>query len=430
METLKGKKLLILGGANQHLKFVEAAREMGIYTVVTDYLTDSPCKRICDEALMLNITDIEGIVSYCKTNQIDGVVTGFLDPCQIPYASICSELGLPCFGTPEQFYRFTNKKAFKALCKKNGVDVILDYTEEDFKKNLIEYPVFVKPVDSRGSRGQTVCYSPGEMVEAIRFAKEQSSNGDILIEQYMGDCDEIQITIFVIDGKVYLERTVDSFRGDAQKKLQKVVCCSISPSRYTDVYLKNCHNAVCEMIKDLGIKNGPVFMQGFCKDGRFYFFDPGLRFPGVEFERIYKKVWKIDMASLLIHYAIMGKFPEETILPFDGAKLDGQIGAVLFPVIRAGKIRAIRGLEKYCGKSQVISCLTRYGEGDEVSWTYDVKQRYAEIDILGESISEVRGLIDLFFNEVEIEGENGENMFFDKFQTERLSVYEDNKSKA
>ena len=35
-------------------------------------------------------------------------------------------------------------------------------------------------------------------------------------------------------------------------------------------------------------------MQGFHKDGQFYFFDPGIRFPGVEFERIYKKIWGID----------------------------------------------------------------------------------------------------------------------------------------
>ena len=42
------KKILILGGANQHLKFVEAAKELGLYTIVTDYLNDSPCKKVCD----------------------------------------------------------------------------------------------------------------------------------------------------------------------------------------------------------------------------------------------------------------------------------------------------------------------------------------------------------------------------------------------
>lgn len=420
METLRGKKILILGGANQHLKFVEAAKEMGIYTIVTDYLEDSPCKRICDEPLMLNITDVAGIVSYCRENHVDGVIAGFLDPCQIPYAKICRDLGYPCYGTPEQFFKFTNKIAFKELCKRNDVNVIPDYTEEDYRNNKIIYPVFVKPVDSRGSRGQTVCYSANEMEDAIVFAKQQSSNGDILIEQYMGDCDEVQITNFVIDGKIYLERTVDSYRGDAKKKLQKVVSCSISPSKYTDDYIKYCHESVCRMIKDLGIQNGPIFMQGFYKKGQFYFFDPGLRFPGVEFERIYKKVWHIDMASLLVQYALTGRFPNGTTLPQDGANLNGNIGVILFPVLSGGAIKSIRGLEEYCLKPQVVSCLTRYDEGDKIGWTLDVNQRYAEIDILGKNFSEVKNLINSFYNEVKIIGEDNNSLFYDIFQTDRI----------
>lgn len=422
MKTLKGKKLLILGGANQHLKFVEAAKEMGIYTIVTDYLSNSPCKVICDEPLMLNITDIEGIVSYCKQKHVDGIIAGFLDPCQVPYAEICSVLGLPCYGTPEQVFKFTNKRAFKELCKNNGVSVIKDYTEDDYHENRIVYPVFVKPIDSRGSRGQTVCYKPEEMEAAIRFAKEQSSNGDILIEQYMGDCDEVQITNFVIDGKVYLERTVDSYRGDENKKLQKVVSCSVSPSKYTDEYLKSTHECVCRMIKDLGIKNGPIFMQGFYNKGQFYFFDPGLRFPGVEFERIYKKVWQIDLASLLIHYALTGKFPKGVSLPQDGARLKGNIGVVLFPVLRGGRIKSIAGLDEYRLKPQVVSCLTRYEDGDEIGWSYDVNQRYAEIDILGRNLPEVKNLINSFYTEVYIEDENGNSLLYDHFQTDRITI--------
>ena len=44
MKSLSGKKLLILAGTDLHCKVVRAAKEMGIYTVVTDYITDSPAK--------------------------------------------------------------------------------------------------------------------------------------------------------------------------------------------------------------------------------------------------------------------------------------------------------------------------------------------------------------------------------------------------
>lgn len=426
---MKQKKILILGGANQHLKFVEAAKELGVYTIVTDYLKDSPCKKICDEALMLNITDIEGIVSYCRQNHVDGVVAGFLDPCQIPYGKICQELGVPCTGTPDQFYKFTNKLAFKELCRKNNVNVIPDYTEADFLNDNIEYPVFVKPVDSRGSRGQTVCYSKVEMPAAIAFAKKQSSNGDILIEKYMGDCDEVQITYFLIGGKIYLERTVDSNRGSQDLNLRKVVNCSISPSKYTDIYLQKTHNNVCGMIRDLGIENGPIFMQGFYQNGDFYFFDPGLRFPGVEYERIFKKVWGIDIAKLLIQFALTGSFPKETHFPQDGAKLKGNVAAVLFPVLRAGQIHSINGLTTFKKDGRVISCLTRYEEGNKLQWTYDVNQRYAEVDVLGTNMSDLSDAIDTFYEKVKIVDEWNNDMFFDKFNTNRLKGWYDNLEK-
>jgi len=420
MKNLEEKKILVLGGANQHLKFVEAAKELGVYTIVTDYLPDSPCKRICNEALMLNITDIAGIVAYCRQNHVDGIVSGFLDPCQIPYAKICHELHMPCYGTPEQFFRFTNKIAFKELCKANGVDVIPDYTEKNYIEGTVEYPVFVKPVDSRGSRGQTVCHSSEEMPKAIDFAKKQSSTGEILIEQYMGDYDEVQITYFLVDGEIYLERTVDSNRGSLENHLQKVVNCSISPSKYTDIYIKNAHAAVCKMIRSLGVKDGPVFMQGFYKNGHFHFFDPGLRFPGVEFERIYKSVWGIDLPKLLIYYSLTGKFPAGTILPKNGAGLNGKVAAVFFPVIRGGRISHISGIDGFRKDPSVISCLTRYAEGEEIEWTYDVNQRYAEIDILGNDTEKLAHIIDKFYNDVEITNNKGQNMLFDYFNTNRL----------
>ena len=49
--TLKGKKLLILGGIAAHIKVVQAAKELGVHTIVTDFLEpdQSPAKLVADE---------------------------------------------------------------------------------------------------------------------------------------------------------------------------------------------------------------------------------------------------------------------------------------------------------------------------------------------------------------------------------------------
>lgn len=68
------KKILILGGTAQQIKLVEAAKKMGVYTIVTDYLVDSPAKKVADEAWMLNIKDVDQIVERCKQEQVNGVM--------------------------------------------------------------------------------------------------------------------------------------------------------------------------------------------------------------------------------------------------------------------------------------------------------------------------------------------------------------------
>lgn len=74
------KKILILGGTAQQIKLVEAAKKMGVYTIVTDYLVDSPAKKVADEAWMLNIKDVDQIVERCKQEQVNGVICGYIDP--------------------------------------------------------------------------------------------------------------------------------------------------------------------------------------------------------------------------------------------------------------------------------------------------------------------------------------------------------------
>ena len=124
MEKLAGKKLLIIGGAFQHCKVVEAARELGVITYVVDYLPveKAPAKQIADKYYMYNITEIDKIVEMCKQEHIDGVISTSLDACQKPYQQICERLGFPCFGTKEQFDILTDKNLFKKYCRRYGVD--------------------------------------------------------------------------------------------------------------------------------------------------------------------------------------------------------------------------------------------------------------------------------------------------------------------
>lgn len=412
------KKLLILGGTAQQIKLVEAAKRMGVYTIVTDYLVDSPAKKVSDESWMLNIKDVDQIVARCKEESVDGVICGYIDPCQRPYQRICEALNLPCYGTKEQFFRMTDKHAFKKMCEENGVDVIPEYSEEEALSGHAEFPLFVKPVDSRGSRGQSVCYSVDELQSAIAFARKESSNGDILIEKYMKGRHEFQVTYFFVDGEAYLIRTVDSYCGSEELHLEKVVACAVSPSRFTEEYLKTAHTNVVKMFKSMGYRNGPIFMQGFEDHGKFRFFDPGLRFPGVDYERIYKKELKIDLMEAMVHLALDGNCGD--IKPAeDGVWLNGKRAAVLFPTLKAGVVSEMNGFAVE-NTPEIVSLIPRCKVGDAIEWTYDVNQRMAEVDIVCDTTEALKLTITRIQNQLHVYDAAGNDMQYESFQVNKI----------
>ena len=214
--NLIGKRLLILGGMRFSCEIVNTAKAMGIYTLVADYnkIEDSPGKQIADEAVDLSVIDVDAVVNYVKNHNIDGVFVGFNDMLLPYYAEICEKAGLPCYGTKEQFDTLIAKDQYKSLCRQFGVPTIPEYSIGD---ENIKYPVLVKPVDSSGSRGITICHNRQELEAAVEVGKKASKTEKVLIERYM---DGREVTVFWTfqNGNYYLSalanRHVKCNQGD------------------------------------------------------------------------------------------------------------------------------------------------------------------------------------------------------------------------
>ena len=120
MNLTAGKRLLILGGKPiGSCEIVQRAREMGIYTIVTDYLPkeQSAAKQLADESWEISTADVELLAQKIKDEQIDGVYTGVHEFNITRMIEICEKLDLPCFCTMEQWERLVNKCRFKELCR-------------------------------------------------------------------------------------------------------------------------------------------------------------------------------------------------------------------------------------------------------------------------------------------------------------------------
>lgn len=423
MLNLEGKKLLVIGGAFQHCKLVETAKSMGVITYVTDYLPveQAPAKQIADRYFMHNISDIDDIVQMCKTEGIDGVISTSLDACQLPYYEVCQRLDLPCFGTKEQFHILTDKTAFKKCCIENGVDVIPEFQISDFENEEIcnekvQFPILIKPCDSRGSRGQSICNSYKESKAGIDFALSESASGKIVIEKYMGQANDFSMTILVINGKAYPFRTVDRILGKYEDGLDKLAVGSASPSVFTDVYMQKAHAKIEKFINAIGLVNAPIFMQGFVDGDTVRFYDPGLRLPGGEYERMFTSVFSKNPLKPLIEFALTGQVSEENNeMKKDDVWLDGKIAAQVLPTLKPGKIACVKGLEEIKNHPKVVSVFDRYNVGDEIFPTHNVNQRFAEIDVVCDTAEEMAKTVDWIYKTLEITDENGDDMVVSKY---------------
>lgn len=426
--TFLGKKLLVLGGAYQHVKIVKAAKEMGIVTHVTDYcpFEESPAKQIADHAHMYNITDVENIASLCREEHIDGVIAPYLDVTQKPYQMLCEKMGFYCFGDKEQHRILTDKIAFKSFCEEHGVDVIPYYREKDIVNaqrcdKIVEFPIIIKPCDSRGSRGQSICFERDEALKGIELAKSETS-GNIVLEKYMGTDNDLQLAYMVVNSEPTLVKVEDRYLGDPGSGVENLCIAAIVPSRYEVEYRKKVDARVVSMIKAFGLKNAPIFIQGFWDKGTVRFYDPGLRLPGDNFDLAYKSAVGVDLSRILITYALTGIIPEEVGKQIKNAEIQKPISMIL-PCVRPGKIFSVQGLHEIEDHPHVLSVFTAYKEGDTVGRHNDVRQRFGEFVVACDDFDQLKATIDWLFSVLRVIDVHGNDMLYAKFDTTNLKKY-------
>ena len=425
---LKGKKLLILGGIKLACDIVIRAKKMGVYVVVADYNTDSPAKKIADEAVLINAMDVDAIVEYCIKNKIDGVTTGFIDILLEPCLKVCNRLNLHCYLTPEMIEISTNKIKFKDTCNKYGVSVPQTYlvgniiSEEIYEK--INYPVFVKPLDSSGSRGAGVCYNREELDKQFNIAIGYSGSHNAIIEDYIVGR-EFLMNYIAQDGEFRMISMFDRYSSSDRSAAINYANLSKGPSRAIDYYYNEIDEKVIGMFKSLGFKDGIYFIQGYSNGNRITFFEMGCRLGGSYYD-LEKKCVGIDPIDMLIRYALTGKMTEEIYsIPYNIGKYNN-IAVCINYLLKGGDetIFSIEGIDEI----KKMSSLVEYEQRQFVGEHYQIDKIidkpalcvYLAVDNMEQLINDVNYMNSIFH----VKNEKGESLLKEKFNPQLLKTLE------
>lgn len=424
-----GKKILILGGTSASVDVVKQAKAMGVYVIVTDDapIENGAAKIYADEVLQISTTDHEELVSYIEANDINGVFCGpsefNIQNCLI----VAEKANLPFYCTQELWDICSNKSKFKSMCLKHGIptvpeyNVSLDNLEDDLSE--IDYPVVIKPTDSSGSRGLTVCNNKKEAIAAYKFALEKSKCKEVLVEEYIANDGLVFSFRYILDeGKYYPYLTFDTYVVDPEDGNRLISGFSYFPSNFTGRFLKEIDSNVRTMFSDIGMMNGTAFIQALPSKGKIYCNEMGYRLSGGFTYKISEPLFGINDIRMMLRYALGGKIATQNEVSSINLERKDIVMAQLMIPLEPGAIYSISGLETIMENEGVIDFLQYYSEGDCIQYEAvgTLSQHFGRFTLCAERKDDMIALVNFIQENLLIQNNEGEDMYKLKFDVDRL----------
>ena len=414
---LIGKKLLILGANITEIEIIKAAKEMGIYTIVTDNHTDwtnAPAKHVADEAWDVSWSDIQTLKKMCKEHRVDGCMAGFSERRVQCAKELSDVMDYTFYADGADLSTISDKLKFKEACVENKITVPKAYNYDDD----IIFPVIVKPADNGGSRGIMICHTKKELDEAYEEAKQHSTSGRVLIEQYI-KADEVMIYYVVHNGHCTLSAMCDRIMKSFDSKITQLPMGYYYPSKYLASFKDKLDIKFRKLISNLGIKNGLIAFQAFAHGDDFIPFDPTFRLDGTMTYHMTEHINGSNVLKMMIRNSLIGYMgDDEKIIESEKPDIDN-IGFQLPILLSQGKISTIIGMDEIAKIRSVYFINTRMKLGDECDKYADFSQIFSRIHLCVDDVNELVETVEEIYSTVDILDENGRSMVLGQLDIER-----------
>lgn len=422
---LAGKKLLVLGAMQRTCVIVNRARELGIYVIVADYFEDSPAKKIADEALLVDATDVDTLAKYCIENHVDGVITAYVDPLLPACFEITRQAGISCYMTETMIRMATDKVFFKHTCEEYGVPVPKTYAVDavHYKEQgkQLPFPVFLKPVDASGSRGADVAYSYEDFVKKFEYALTFSKKKEITVEDWLRGTEFI-LDYILIDGEPYLMSMADRFAASGRSVAVNNCNLMMLPSRHVYQYLETTDPLVKNMFRKMGFQNGVIFLQGYVDGEKVTFYEMGCRLGGT-WPYVDEHFTGLNPIDMLVNHTITG-----SMLPDDQKRnipisplFDGKSAIIYFLGVKPGAvISLIKGLNEVRNMPETACVIQYCFEGDKLNMDRQTDILLLAVHLVAPDFDRLQTVVNEVYERIDYLDENGQSILMDVIPVEPL----------
>lgn len=412
--SLNGKRLLLLGGSNSTEDILRFARENGVTLIATAPARFglTALKQIADERYEADAVDEHALVRLIREQHIDGVFPGNNEDV-MPHAIAAAEAaGLPIYCDGPMWDRCANKAKFKDMCRQAGIPVAGTYDLSVTDAADIPYPVAVKPADSCGSQGFSICRKAEELKPAVERALPFSRTGTVLIEDFI-PYDAAIIHYTLAGGEAYFGGISDKRSMLLGEGGGSVMALQEFPSADTAVYLEDLDEKVRAMFRRGGMHDGPVWIEAFNDRGRFIFNEMGYRFGGSMTYYPVRYFTGVDQLECMLRYSL-GERPDAkahtSLIRRD--RPAGRRYAILPLHVRPGVIRAVHGEDAVRAMEDVYAYVPTHRAGDVIRQTGTVSQVFCYLHLLYDGEADLAAAVDRIVRTLHVQGQAGEELLF------------------
>lgn len=268
---MDNKVLAIIGAGEGALPIIEKAKEMGVKTVAYGR-NDSLAKDRVDIFVEENSFDIVFMAESCRELNVDGIMPSSELSTEVA-ARVAHEAGL--LGNDIE-QGFGGKNKFFMRTKVSQLSNVKQPRFQLYQEGqVVVFPVVVKAVDACGKKGVSLANDEADLKQAVREAKANSSDGTVLIEEYLKDGREYSIECLSF-GKGN-HQVVQYTEKESAGPPHFVEIAHHQPANLSDEIKHRIDNAAWDILEVLGLNVGMAHLEIKLIDEEIYFIEVGAR---------------------------------------------------------------------------------------------------------------------------------------------------------
>lgn len=400
------KTLLIVSAGVEAVSGIRIAKSMGLHVVVSDIDPSAPGFGVADDRLFASTYDIAGSVAAARRyheqiRPIDGVISVASDV-PLTVASIASALGLPGISV-ESAHLAADKLMMKQCFANKGVPIPwfspVNSCEQLYDLGASQgFPLVIKPVDSRGSRGVLRLTQDVDLEWAFNVAHQHSPTGRVMLENFLPG-PQVSTESLVIDGVAY----TPGFADRNYEYIERFAPHIIENGGQLPSHLNaQTQGAVCDLVQEaalaMGIQNGVVKGDIVVTDGVPHIIEIAARLSGGYFcTHEIPLNTGVDLVGSAIRQALGEHVSPEDLTP----KWNRPVAQrYLFPP--TGTVRTVTGADLFTDHPDVEYLEVRASKGDAIGPMDSHPARAGVVITTGETIASAISLAQNVIDGIEI----------------------------